>query len=98
MGKVAAIQNNASGSIEENLVVLESHIARAVAAGAELVLLPEHCMGQPVKIFNINRGFWSGAGSSGFFTYGEAIPCVVSHWCDAYSYAGWPCVFNLAGV
>ena len=66
MGKVAAIQSNASGSIEENLRSLENHIQQAATAGAELVLLPEHCAGQPANILALTEQFGDGVGQSAF--------------------------------
>ena len=66
MGKVAAIQSNASGSVEENLMVLEAQITKAVSAGAELVLLPEHCIGQPINILELTENFGDGIGQAAF--------------------------------
>ena len=66
MGKVAAIQSNASGSLKENLIVLEAQITKAVAAGAELILLPEHCLGQPVNILALTENFGDGLAQAAF--------------------------------
>ena len=40
--KVAAVQLKATGTAEDNLLAAEHQITRAVAEGAELIVLPEH--------------------------------------------------------
>ncbi len=64
MATVAAIQNNASGSLQDNLQAIEVQVQQASAQGAELILLPEHCLGQPKRILDLTESFGDGPGQA----------------------------------
>jgi len=103
MALVAAIQMNTTDSLQHNLKTIEKYIAEAKAAGAALVVLPEHCSILCKSMSDFQESLGDGIAQQAFSLFAKkydiwiiigALPILEENNCQMYSCA---LVYNSSG-